>query len=108
MEDLALFFFSPGWNSNNLNNIIMNTKSLVTGFVAGAVLGIITGLLFAPASGEHTRKSLVKGSSRIKNNVTEYVDNSIEALRTQFNKKIDQLARHGKEAINHVSEKVKV
>jgi gas vesicle protein len=86
----------------------MEAKNLIGGFIAGATIGVAAGLLLAPTSGEQTRKKLVKGSLKLKNNVVEYVDDSIAALRDQFNTKVDQLARRGKETINHVSEKVKV
>jgi gas vesicle protein len=86
----------------------MNAKNLIGGFIAGAALGVAAGLLLAPASGMRTRKNLMKGSMKLKNNVAHYVDDSIEELRDQLNDKIDQMAKRGKDTINHVSEKIKV
>jgi gas vesicle protein len=93
---------------NNQNDNVMNARNLISGLMIGAVLGAAAGLLLAPASGEKTRKKLVKSSEKLKNNVKDYVEGSVGALRDQFNEKIDQLARRGKESINHVSERVKV
>jgi gas vesicle protein len=86
----------------------MSANNLIGGFIVGAALGVAAGLLLAPASGARTRKNLIKGSLKLKDNVVDYVDDSIDSLREQLNGKIDQLAKRGKETINHVSEKVKV
>lgn len=71
----------------------MNAKNLIGGFIAGAALGVAAGLLLAPASGEKTRRKLVKGSMKIKKNVVDYVEDSIDSLRTQVNKRIDQVTQ---------------
>jgi len=86
----------------------MNAKNLIGGMILGAALGVAAGLLLAPVSGEKTRKRLLKGSEKLKNTVKNYVETSVNGLRDQFNEKIDQFAKRGKETINHVSEKVKV
>ncbi|MEO5978504.1 MAG: YtxH domain-containing protein [Chryseolinea sp.] len=85
-----------------------NTKKLIGGLIAGAALGIAVGLLLAPRSGVKTRKKLMGGSLRMKDDVLSSVEDSLDTLRKQFNHKIDQLAKSGKEIINNASEKVKV
>jgi gas vesicle protein len=89
-------------------NEFMEAKNLIGGIIVGAAVGITAGLLLAPRSGERTKKKLVKGTMKLKRDVVSYVDGSIEDLRSQFNDKIDQLAKRSKETINHVSERVKV
>jgi len=86
----------------------MNAKNLIGGFLAGAALGVAAGLLMAPNSGAKTRRKLMRGSMKVKKNVTDYVENSLDGLRSQFNEKIDMIAKRGKEAINGASEKVKI
>jgi gas vesicle protein len=86
----------------------MNAKSLIGGLLAGAALGVAAGILLAPASGVQTRKKLVKGSAKLKDELLSSVEESLDALREQFNSKIDRLAKQGKETINHTSERVKV
>lgn len=86
----------------------MNAKSLIGGLLAGAALGVAAGILLAPASGMQTRKKLIKGSGKLKDELLRSVEDSLDALRAQFNSKIDKLAKQGKEAINHTSERVKV
>lgn len=85
-----------------------DTKKLIGGLIAGAAIGIAVGLLLAPRSGEKTRKKLINDSLRFKDDVMSSVDDSLNSLRKQFNHKIDQLAKGGKEIINHASERVKV
>ncbi len=86
----------------------MNAKSLIGGLLAGAALGVAAGILLAPSSGVQTRKRIIKGSSKLKDELLSSVEDSLDALRAQFNSKIDKLAKQGKETINHASERVKV
>jgi len=86
----------------------MSAKNLIGGFLAGAALGVAAGLLMAPYSGAKARRKLARGSMRMKKNVVDYVENSIDSLRSQFNDKIDSIAKRGKDTINHASEKVKM
>ncbi|HTF16578.1 MAG TPA: YtxH domain-containing protein [Chryseolinea sp.] len=85
-----------------------NARKLIGGLIAGAAIGVAIGVLLAPSSGAKTRKKLIGGSQRMKDDVLASVDDSLASLRKQFNHKIDQLARGSKEAINHASEKVKI
>jgi hypothetical protein len=50
----------------------------------------------------------MKESLRLKKNMTDYIDHSLDTLRQQFNSKVDQFAKRGKDAIGVVSERVKV
>jgi gas vesicle protein len=82
----------------------MNAKNLIGGFIVGAALGAAAGLLLAPASGDKTRRKLVKGSMKVKRNVVDYVEGSIEGLRSQLNKKIEQVSGKVKETLNNGAE----
>ena len=86
----------------------MDAKKMIGGFLAGAAIGVAAGLLMAPYSGAKARRKLVRGSMKVKKNVVDYVENSLEGIRSQFNDKIDQVAKRGKEAFNHAAEKVKM
>lgn len=85
-----------------------NAKKLIGGLIAGTAIGIAVGILLAPTSGQKTRKRIVDGSLKLKDDVMTSVDDSIEKIRKQINSKIDQLTKSGKEVINHASEKAKV
>jgi gas vesicle protein len=86
----------------------MKTKSLLGGLIIGAAMGTAAGLLFAPRTGNKTRKKLLRGSLKLKDDAVDNVNESLEALRTKFNEGIDQLAKRGQSAINHASEKAKI
>ncbi|MEI9917810.1 MAG: YtxH domain-containing protein [Bacteroidota bacterium] len=86
----------------------MNTKKLIGGLLVGVAIGAAAGLLMAPYSGAKTRRKLVRGSMKVKKNVVDYVEDSIDSLRSQFNDQIDTIARRGKETINGAAEKVKM
>ncbi|MGC3943486.1 MAG: YtxH domain-containing protein [Chryseolinea sp.] len=85
-----------------------NAKKLIGGLIAGAAIGVAIGVLLAPTSGAKSRKKLIGGSLKMKDDLMASVDDSLIAIRKQFNQKIDQLARGSKDAINHASEKVKI
>jgi gas vesicle protein len=87
---------------------VMNARNLIGGFIAGAALGVAAGLLMAPYSGDKSRRKIMRGSSKIKKNVVNYVEKSLDTIRTQVNDKIDRLAKVGKDTLNHASEKVKI
>jgi gas vesicle protein len=86
----------------------MNARNLIGGFLAGAALGVAAGLLMAPYSGAKARRKIMRGSQKIKKNVIDYVENSLDGIRSQFNDKIDKIAKRSKDTINHASEKVKM
>jgi gas vesicle protein len=85
-----------------------NSKSLVGVLMAGAAIGIAIGILLAPSAGDKTRQKIVDGSMKVKDDLLHTVNDSVEALRRQFNSKIDQLSKTGKEVVNNTTEKVKV
>ncbi len=85
-----------------------DSKNLIGGLIAGTAMGIAIGMLLAPASGEKTRKRIVDGSVKLKDDLMTSVDDSIATLKNQFNTRADMLAKGGKDLINHASEKAKL
>jgi gas vesicle protein len=52
----------------------MNTTAkIITGLLIGTVIGAVTGLLMAPASGKKTRKDITRKSKKIAKQVAGYV-----------------------------------
>ena len=86
----------------------MKESKLIGGLIAATAIGVAIGLLLAPSSGQQTRKKIIDGSLKLKDDFKSSVDASIDALRKQINSRIDQLAKGGKEVVNSASEKVKV
>ena len=89
-------------------NLANDPKNLIGGIIAGAAIGIAVGMLLAPNDGKRTRQKLVDGSTKLKDNLVGSVNDSIEKLKEQFNTKLDQLAKEGKQKVDYTSEKIKV
>lgn len=89
-------------------NLANDPKNLIGGFIAGAAVGIAIGMLLAPTEGKKTRQKIVDGSTKLKDNLVGSVNDSIEKLKDQFNTKIDQIAKEGKQKVDYTSEKIKV
>ena len=85
-----------------------DSKKLIGGLIAGTAIGVAVGMLLAPTSGQKTRRKIVDGSLKLKDDLMASVDDSIETVRKQLITKIDQVGKARKEVINHASEKAKV
>jgi len=76
-----------------------NWLSALVGFSAGAIVGSVTALLFAPQSGEETR-------DRIRERVGEYSDRAGEALdrsRDAFEEARDRMTSAYEDAVDKTS-----
>jgi gas vesicle protein len=72
----------------------MNTTAkILGGFVAGAAIGTLTGILIAPKSGQKIRSD-IKGK--------------FNELKDIYNDKVDEYAKNGKHSLDSLKEKVKV
>jgi gas vesicle protein len=89
-------------------NLTNDPKNLIGGFIAGAAVGIAIGMLLAPSEGKETRQKIVDGSVKLKDNLVGTVNDSIEKLKDQFNTKIDQITKEGKQKVDYTSEKINV
>ena len=85
----------------------METKKLIGGLLAGTAIGIAIGILLAPGSGEQTRNNVVKGSKRFANDLKNTVEESMDSLKNQYNRSVDETAKRGREVITQVGERIK-
>jgi gas vesicle protein len=85
-----------------------DSKKLIGGLIAGTAIGVAVGMLLAPTSGQKTRRKIVDGSLKLKDDLMASVDDSIETVRKQLITKIDQVGKAGKEVVNNASEKAKI
>ncbi len=86
-------------------NLTNDPKNLIGGFIAGAAIGIAVGMLLAPSEGKKTRKKIADGSMKLKDDLVGTVNESIEKLKDQFNGKIDQLAKEGKQKVDYTTKR---
>jgi gas vesicle protein len=94
--------------NTKLYQIMKDSRNLIGGLIAGTAMGIAIGMLLAPASGGETRKRITDGSVKLKDDVMSSVDESIESLKNQFNKRADMLAKGGKDLANHAGDRAKL
>ena len=63
----------------------MNTTvKVLSGFLAGAALGTIAGVLIAPDRGSNTRKKIKDESKRLSHDITESVTHAVDALTHSY------------------------
>jgi len=66
-----------------------NTKTIL-GFIAGASIGAIAGILFAPDSGASTRKKIADKAGDIKDAVKENVNDLLDKLQKGVDQEVSQ------------------
>mgnify|MGYP003411800342 CR=1 FL=1 len=75
-------------------------SKIVLGLLAGAAIGAIAGILFAPDKGSETRKKISKNKSEIGNQLTHSYKDFVDTVQ--------DINRHAKNEAEEVAEKGKV
>ena len=70
---------------------------ILTGFFIGAMGGLLAGLLIAPDSGKGTRKKINDTASKIKHDLGEFADETLEATKKSISESVDNLVNEHKE-----------
>lgn len=69
----------------------MNTSAKVLGgFLAGAALGAVAGILLAPDTGANTRTKVVDESKRLTDKITESLSKSLGLISKEAKQKIEE------------------
>lgn len=63
------------------------TVKILGGFIAGAALGTIAGILIAPDRGSNTLKKVKDESKRLSDGITESVTHAVHALTNSYGKR---------------------
>ena len=92
----------------NLNpkNIMNNTAKIVTGVLAGAAAGALTGILLAPDSGKNTRKKIVEGTNDLVDNLKDEVETKSEVAKETYNHSLEKAANSTKNGVDKAKEKL--
>lgn len=87
----------------------MNTilKTIFT-FLAGAVVGAITGILTAPRSGKDTREKVVNDIKFQKEQLEDVASKKLEEAKMILNQSIEKSKKATKKQIDRVAETIKV
>lgn len=72
-----------------------NTQKVVVAAASGAVVGALTGILFAPAKGKETRQQIADKATDIKDNLSE--------IAARGKKAITELTSTAKKEMEHTS-----
>jgi len=57
-----------------------NAQKIMTAALAGAVVGLVGGILFAPDKGSATRKKIADAAGKVTDNVKEFTHNASETI----------------------------
>lgn len=69
----------------------MNTSAKVLGgFLAGAAIGAVAGILLAPDSGANTRTKVMDESKRLTDKLTDSITKSLGFAKKEAEKKIEE------------------
>ena len=72
---------------------MVNTNKLVTGLIAGAALGAVAGLLFAPKPGKQSRQIVAARADELRNKADGIRDKAagyVDAMRSRRQRKENQ------------------
>ena len=70
---------------------------ILTGFFIGAIGGLLTGILIAPDSGKDTRKKITDTATKIKHDLSDFAEETLEATRKSISDTVDDLVKSHKE-----------
>lgn len=68
----------------------MKSSNVVLGIIAGAAVGAVIGVLFAPDKGENTRKKIARKGEDFVGGVKEKASHLAEMVRTPFYAEIQE------------------
>ncbi len=69
----------------------MNTViKVLSGFIAGAAIGTIAGIIIAPDKGKNTLKKVKEESKHLRDEIVGSLSNSLHALTQAYGDKADQ------------------
>ncbi len=64
----------------------MNSGKVLLGILAGAAVGALAGILFAPSKGSNTRKKILKKGENYYDSLKEKVDELLDDATEKFEK----------------------
>ncbi len=75
-----------------------STGKIIAGFIFGAAVGVVAGLLFAPRSGAETRKKIQKKAKEYSDEVARKAGEKIDELKEFVGEMTNEAKTKGKKA----------
>jgi gas vesicle protein len=72
----------------------MNSGKVLLGVLAGAAIGALAGILFAPAKGSKTRKRILKKGEDYSDSLKEKFNELLEVITEKFEKVKEDVANY--------------
>lgn len=69
----------------------MKSEKVLIGLLAGAAVGALLGVLFAPDKGSVTRKNISSKGQELADDLTEKLDDFIDAVKEKFEEVIEEV-----------------
>ncbi|MBX3242430.1 MAG: YtxH domain-containing protein [Chitinophagaceae bacterium] len=89
----------------------MKTDSkVVLGFLAGAAIGAIAGILFAPEKGSDTRQKIAKSTSDLGDNLKDSFNEFIDTVKHKYRKakrEAEDMVEKGEEKLSNLNKQLK-
>ncbi len=89
----------------------MKTDSkVILGFLAGAAMGAIAGILFAPDKGSETRKKIAKNTNDVGENLKSSFNDFIDTVKDKYRKakhEAEEAAEKGAEKLSSIGKQLK-
>ena len=79
----------------SLKSIFMSTTKVLLGFVAGAAVGTLAGLLFAPDSGANTRKKMTDKAGDLTDSAKETFNGLMDGVKNAYSTTKDRVEDFG-------------
>lgn len=90
----------------NLKPTTMSSQKTLIALVAGAALGAVAGVMLAPASGEKTRKKLMKKAEGLRDDLSDLVDQG-QSMMKDAKGSAKKAASQASKAVHHTMDEAK-
>jgi gas vesicle protein len=82
----------------------MNSGKVILGVLAGAAMGALLGVLFAPHKGTVTRKKIVRKSGNLADEVKDKISELLEDITEKFEKVKDDVSEFAEQKMSKIEE----